>query len=126
MLQNELSRYIEKIYKAHGFFKPLYFFFQNDQQNVQAQDLIKVNCELKTSLMKLFRWAIFFIWPQHCDLSLYLDRNAQKYQNFLHLQVQLTSGALRVSIVLVKGEKRLFAWQFKPQKLFLGTDYIAR
>ena len=47
-----------------------------------------------------------------------------KIPNFLHLQVQITSGSLRVSKFLSR-ESRLFAWQIKPQFFFLGTVYIA-
>ena len=39
------------------------------------------------------------------------------------LQVQITSGALRVSKFWSR-ERRLFAWQIKPHNFYLGTVYI--
>ena len=76
--------------------------------------------------MKLFRWANIFIWPQHYDIFLYLVE-MPKIQNFVHLQVQMTSsGALRLRVSKFwSRERRLFAWQIKPQNFYLGTVYIA-
>ena len=101
----------------------LCIFFQNAQQNIQSHVLIIMICELKQCLMKLFRWANICIWPQHYDIFLYLVE-MPKIPNFLHLQVQITSGALRVSKFWSR-ERRLFAWQIKPHNLYLGTVYIA-
>ena len=64
-----------------------------------------------------------FIWPQHYDIFLYLVE-MPKIPNFLHLQLQITSGALRVSKFWSR-ERRLFAWQIKPHNFYLGTVYIA-
>ena len=76
-------------------------------------------------LMKLFRWAFFFIiWPQHYDIFLHLVE-MPKIPNILHLQVQITSGALRVSKFWSK-ERRLFAWQIKPKILYLARDCLQR
>ena len=47
-----------------------------------------------------------------------------KIPNFLHLQVQISSGALRVSKFWSR-ERRLFTWQIKPHNFYLGTVYIA-
>ena len=69
--------------------------------------------------MKLFWWANIFIWPRHYDIFLYLVE-MPKIPNFLHLQVQITSGALCVS----KGKETL-AWHIKPHNFYLGTVYIA-
>ena len=84
--------------------------------------LIIMNCELKQCLMKLFGQANIFIWPQHYDIFLYLVE-MPKIPNFLHLQVQISSGALRVSKFWSR-ERRLFAWQIKPHNFYLGTVYI--
>ena len=65
----------------------------------------------------------FFIWPQHYDIFLYLVE-MPKIPNFLHLQVQISSGALRVSKFWSR-ERRLFAWQIKPHNFYLETVYIA-
>ena len=72
--------------------------------------------------MKFFQWAIFCMWPQHNETFLYLV--GLKYQYFLQLQVQLTSGSLQVSKFWSR-ERRLFAWQVKPQTFYVGTVYIA-
>ena len=93
------------------------------QQNVQSHDLIIMNCELKQCLMNLFRWANICIRPQHYDIFLYLVE-MPKIPNLLHLQVQMTSEALRVSKFWSR-ERRLFAWQTKPHNFYLGTVYIA-
>ena len=69
--------------------------------------------------MKLIRWANIFIWPRHYDIFFNLVE-MPKIPNFLHLQVQLTSGALRVSKFWSR-ERRLFAWKIKPHILFLST-----
>ena len=73
--------------------------------------------------MKLFRGANIFIWPQHYDIFLYLVE-MPKIPNFLHLQVQITSGVLHVSKFWSR-ERRLFAWQIKTTQ-FLSRDCLHR
>ena len=99
------------------------FFSRMLSKTFSHMILIIMNCELKQRLMKLFRWANIFIWPQHYDIFLYLVE-MPKIPNFLHLQVQMTSGALCVSKFWSR-ERRLFAWQIKPHNFYLGTVYIA-
>ena len=43
-----------------------------------------------------FGGQLFFIWPQYYDIFLYIVELPQ-IPNFLQLQVQIISGALRVS-----------------------------
>ncbi len=99
------------------------FFFLQAKGGIEIGGRL-VGLEMFKRERGVFGFFFFFLWPRQYDIFLYLAE-MPKYHNFLHLQVQLTSGAFHVS-KFWSNERRLFAWQVKPQKLYLGTVYIAR